>query len=194
MPLRHRRYVFAPRCGSDLPQGANATHSRGAVSLTCPQHERYLFAVSQTGLPIIVGIRNLTCGFQRGCGGSTQCRIVAGQAPCAVSASAAAPQPDSGRFRALPARKARGWHACASQHFQADPRRARDRLSRFYVSANRGNSNSNSTPQFVETGVTLTTEREVVTCGTRSISGEPHVCLALRAVPSLRRVCPAWSG
>ena len=70
------------------------------------------------------GIRNLTCGFQEESAGPTVCRIVAGQAACAVPIDFAAFRPDSGRFRAFPARKARQWHAGACRHFRTVPRSA----------------------------------------------------------------------
>jgi len=74
------------------------------------------------------GIRNLTCGFQRGSGGPAGCRIVAGHSACATSVGSIAFQPDSGCFAASSVRKARGWHADASgarDSTRQDPIKAR---------------------------------------------------------------------
>ena len=88
------------------------------------------------------GIRNLPCGCQRGSVGRIECRIVAGQRAYAVPASFIASEPDSGCLSALPAHKAREWHADASRHFRTVPPSAWARLSRSKVSPKRGNSNS----------------------------------------------------
>ena len=60
------------------------------------------------------GIRNLTWECQQGFLRPAACRIVAGQAACAVSDCSKASQPDSGGCGAFPAHKAREWHGPAA--------------------------------------------------------------------------------
>jgi hypothetical protein len=71
--------------------------------------------VSQTGLPlIVVPPREFETGHGRVSNGpcvTPSAAFVAGQTACRLPASAAASEPDSGDFRAIPTRKAREWHA-----------------------------------------------------------------------------------